>query len=376
MAPPRAPRLRSRARRSAPARGYRAVPKLCFEHPRALEEVVRRHLPGEAHAAEDLHRGAPVGDARPRRRAASPCSRRSWRRRPRSSSKIAAAAYVALRASSTRTYMSASRCLTAWNEPIGTPNCWRSSAYADATSSAPCATPTSCAAASTVPTSRNGSASSGPPIVLAARKVAKGERRGERIERFAGRSDPASADAANDVTPVVVEHEDDVALGGVLDDEGCARRRRERRCPATRTAPAADVGHQAARRSSTTAAGRWRGARRAARTRWPRRSRRRRTRRARSAAAAPNTPMSASALHVAGSAGVRFASRDGRRARSAAGRTPGSRRAARSARRRSGSPSVGDGDARRARLPGPTGSRPCPTGAARRARRRAPPAAP
>ena len=41
-----------------------AGPEARLEHPRPLEEVVRRHLPGEAHAAEDLHRGAPVGEPR------------------------------------------------------------------------------------------------------------------------------------------------------------------------------------------------------------------------------------------------------------------------------------------------------------------------
>src|SRR3546814_603549 len=38
------------------------------------------------------------------------------------SSSTAAAAYMALCAHWVRTYMSASRCLIAWNEPIGTPN--------------------------------------------------------------------------------------------------------------------------------------------------------------------------------------------------------------------------------------------------------------
>ena len=69
-----------------------------------------------------------VGDAglageelRGGRRAVGVAGAADRRRRPRPRRSAA-------RASSTRTYMSASRCLIAWNDPIGTPNCSRSSA--------------------------------------------------------------------------------------------------------------------------------------------------------------------------------------------------------------------------------------------------------
>ncbi len=56
-------------------------------------------------------------------------------------SKRQAAAWTAARATSDRTSMSAHMCLTAWNEPMGLPNCCRSLAYATANSSAATSVP-------------------------------------------------------------------------------------------------------------------------------------------------------------------------------------------------------------------------------------------
>ena len=56
--------------------------------------------------------------------------------------------------------MSASRCFTAWNEPIGRSNCWRSLAYATARSVVASAKPSICAATSAAPARRQRAASS------------------------------------------------------------------------------------------------------------------------------------------------------------------------------------------------------------------------
>jgi hypothetical protein len=56
-----------------------------------------------------------------------------------------AACHVVSRTASTSTYASASRCVTAWNDPIGRPNCTRFRAYSAVSSSARSITP-DCAA--------------------------------------------------------------------------------------------------------------------------------------------------------------------------------------------------------------------------------------
>ena len=101
-------------------------------------------LPGEADAAEDLD--ALLGAVRGRleRRRRRRCARSGGDRAavvgvaPSASSLQAAAASQATAAHcSTATSMSASACLTAWNWPIGRPNCTRTLAYSDAVSQAP-----------------------------------------------------------------------------------------------------------------------------------------------------------------------------------------------------------------------------------------------
>src|SRR5262245_10920524 len=81
---------------------------------------------------------------------------------PSSPSSSATAAYVTIaRATSTRTAMSAQRCLIAWNVPMGLPNCRRTLAYSTDSSSVRSATPSASAAASVAPSSRQRRAS--PP---------------------------------------------------------------------------------------------------------------------------------------------------------------------------------------------------------------------
>ena len=64
-----------------------------------------------------------------------------------------AAQYTVERMPSTSTSMSAQRCFTAWNDPIGRPNCTRSLAYSTAMSSARAAPPSRSAAAKVAPRS-------------------------------------------------------------------------------------------------------------------------------------------------------------------------------------------------------------------------------
>ena len=105
-------------------------------------------LPGEADAAERLHAVLGVEErgverergGRPRSRARRRCPRRR-RRGPRPT--------TAPRASSVRASMSAHRCFTPWNWPIGRPNCTRTFAYSAAVSTHHCATPIASAASST-----------------------------------------------------------------------------------------------------------------------------------------------------------------------------------------------------------------------------------
>ena len=110
-------------------------------------------FPGEPDAAEQLQAvlggtDEAVGAQRPGR------GPRPARPRPESSASTASAASQATDViCSTRTAMSASRCLTAWNCPIGRPNCTRTFAYSVAVSRHHRAPPT-CSAASSATTSR------------------------------------------------------------------------------------------------------------------------------------------------------------------------------------------------------------------------------
>ena len=60
--------------------------------------------------------------------------------------------------------MSAQRCFTAWNDPIGLPNCTRSLAWATLISSTRAAAPSDSADVAAAPRSSRAAASSGPPI--------------------------------------------------------------------------------------------------------------------------------------------------------------------------------------------------------------------
>ena len=76
-----------------------------------------------------------------------------------------------LRASSTLQCMSASRCFTPWNEPIGRSNWRRILAYSTASCSARSATPTVSASVSTARSSATGTGSSGVADVVARGRV-------------------------------------------------------------------------------------------------------------------------------------------------------------------------------------------------------------
>ena len=108
-----------------------------LEAEQALVEQVDVVLPGEADAAEHLDRAG----ARPRRasrpRTPGPWSRRGGARPGRRHRTPSTRSTRDARASSTARSMSAHRCCTAWNVPIGTSNCRRSLAYSTASSSAP-----------------------------------------------------------------------------------------------------------------------------------------------------------------------------------------------------------------------------------------------
>ena len=116
----------------------------------ALQEQVRVVLPGEADAAVDQQRRA-----RTRREHAGPTYddviAAVVAHAAGSPSSASAAARVAARLASTAIAMSAQWCFTAWNEPIGLPNCVRSFAYSAARSSACSATPAASHAAATTP---------------------------------------------------------------------------------------------------------------------------------------------------------------------------------------------------------------------------------
>ncbi len=115
------------------------------------------------------------------------------------SSSARAASQAAARASSTRQSMSAHRCFTPWNCPMGRPNWTRSLAYAAAVSTHHCATPTSSAAASAavrsstaspVTPSRQASASTRRPSTStsATRRVASTLVSSRRVTRESARS--------------------------------------------------------------------------------------------------------------------------------------------------------------------------------------------
>ena len=74
-----------------------------------------------------------------------------------------AAQYTVERIPSTSTSMSAQRCFTAWNEPIGRPNCTRSLAYSTAIPSARWAPPSRSAAVKVAPRSISRSRAASPP---------------------------------------------------------------------------------------------------------------------------------------------------------------------------------------------------------------------
>ena len=110
-------------------------------------------LPREADPAERLHavlaveeRGVERERGRGRDREAGAVVER--RRGAR------AASHTAARASSVRASMSAQRCFTPWNWPIGRPNCTRTFAYSAAVSTHHCATPIASAASNTAARSR------------------------------------------------------------------------------------------------------------------------------------------------------------------------------------------------------------------------------
>lgn len=101
-----------------------------------LEIPVRLVLPGEADAAVQLD-GLTGGD---------PGRLQGLGEREGPASGSRAAWYAAERAASTRTYRSARRCLTAWNEPTALPNCSRAFTYSTVRSRALAAVPTASAA--------------------------------------------------------------------------------------------------------------------------------------------------------------------------------------------------------------------------------------
>ena len=118
-------------------------------------------LPGEAHAAEDLD--GPLGrlhvavEGQGGGQLHGQSARRAWTSPPgpeprppgHSASKTEAASQVAATPCSTETSMSASRCLTPWNWPMGRPNCWRVRACSAAVSRHQRAPPTASAEATT-----------------------------------------------------------------------------------------------------------------------------------------------------------------------------------------------------------------------------------
>ena len=125
---------------------------------RAAEQLAQRHrpaqvevgvvLPREADAAE--HLDAVLGDVRERIGRDGAGRSRGERHlggvavgRPSSAS---AASHAAPRACSTATSMSAQRCFTPWNCPIGRPNCSRTVAYSAAVSTHHAAPPAASAA--------------------------------------------------------------------------------------------------------------------------------------------------------------------------------------------------------------------------------------
>ena len=126
---------------------------------RAPQVHVRVVLPREADAAERLHAVLGVRErgverqARPRRR-----SRDRGPGLGRASSAARAASHTAARASSMRASISAQRCFTPWNCPIGRPNCTRTFAYSAAVSTHHCAMPIASAANNTAAIARTRSA--------------------------------------------------------------------------------------------------------------------------------------------------------------------------------------------------------------------------
>ena len=139
-----------RPSRHGPRRTRHAIgrPDELVQRHRPAQVDVRVVLPREADAAEGLHAVLAVQErGLERERGRRPRSRRSRRCRPRATAR--AASHTAARASSVRASMSAQRCFTPWNWPIGRPNCTRTLAYSAAVSTHHCAMPTASAASST-----------------------------------------------------------------------------------------------------------------------------------------------------------------------------------------------------------------------------------
>ena len=155
-------RCRGRARRPAPV--LFGAAQQGGVGGRALEVQVRLVFPGEPDAAERLD--GVGGDAANAAEHVACAMLAASAGSSEPSVSAQTAWYAVERACSRSTSMSASRCLTAWNEPMGLPNCSRFLAYSTATSSMCCAAPTCSTASSAAPTCRawvmTRSASSGP----------------------------------------------------------------------------------------------------------------------------------------------------------------------------------------------------------------------
>ena len=124
--------LQDRARDAAAVKG--GVAPAAGERPRPLQVQVQVVLGRVADRAVALQR-APRPRARRRRRRAPWPSRRATRASGSPSASEYAARYTSGRANSSAMRASARWCFTAWNEPIGTPNCWRSFTYSTVISS-------------------------------------------------------------------------------------------------------------------------------------------------------------------------------------------------------------------------------------------------
>ena len=91
---------------------------------------------------------------------------------------------------STSTSMSAQRCFTAWNDPIGRPNCTRSFAYSTAISSARAAPPSISSAVAVAPRSSSAVTSVGAAEVPSRSvvEIEPRDRSGEVHRRLGGRA--------------------------------------------------------------------------------------------------------------------------------------------------------------------------------------------